>query len=132
MSVSIETLDYRHASSPLLPEILGQEYLQVVENLKVQQLNGGFSWAILLSGQSVGMIAIMADLEMMIAVHPAFQRRGIATAAITLAIANLRANNITTIRARTRIGAGSNALIRNFSAVETARTTGEIFYEIKL
>jgi GNAT superfamily N-acetyltransferase len=82
----------------------------------------------------VGMVTVMPDsAEVMVAIHPARHRRGIATQALRRAFCVARdEKHFEKVLARAQIGHPGNFLAVSLGAVELRRTSTEIFYELAL
>lgn len=129
MTVSIEPLTAEHLDSPAL-----QFLLRGLPPARIAPLetSGGIAQAILHNGTIVGVLTVTVEREAMIAIHPDYQRKGIALAAVDLAKSVAAERGITWIIARAMVGRPSNGLLDKFGAVETGRTEHEIFYRIEL
>ncbi|WP_093289068.1 hypothetical protein [Pseudoxanthomonas sp. CF125] len=127
MTVSLESLRREHLDSPALQFLLPGLPPEAILPLETI---GGIAQAILYDEITVGILTVTLQHEAMIAIHPDYQRKGIALASLVLAKSVAVRRGITWVIAKARIGRPSNGLLAKFGAVETSRKDDEVFYRV--
>lgn len=104
------------------------------ENLVAGMLDvhnqGGLCHAMYLDEEPVGIVSIMPNLELMIAVSPSYQKMGIGSRALKLFLDHaFGTGGFTKIWAKAQIGRPSTRLASNLGVVEVHRSSTEVSYE---
>lgn len=127
-SLKLEKITQSILDDSNLVYLVGELPLQAIQE---DEDRGGLYRAIIFESKVVGLASISSELECSVAVHPNFQKRGIATEALTqLARLAFEEFGYKKVTARTQLGRPSSKLISKFGLKEVSRTKDEICYEI--
>jgi hypothetical protein len=86
---------------------------------------------IVVSGTPAGIITVMANGDVSVAVHTDFRRQRVATTAVASTLDEAFGTRaFSGITARTKIGATGTSLADSFREFETSRSSSEVFYSI--
>jgi GNAT superfamily N-acetyltransferase len=123
--VSIRNLTAEHVSnidSPWMRELADAGLLLMTQ--------GGHAWCILVDGVPAGLGTVTATGELMLALLPAHQRRGIGTSLLPKLAQRVFATGATRVHARARINSGGAALALKVGFEQTGSSEDELFFEL--
>ena len=129
MNIELQAVTSSHVLNPRIAVLLGPHLTMDV--LRAIEVNGGVIRTITKEGDPIGIVSVMREGELMVAIDKDHRRQGIASAAVAkIAEIVFKDRAMPKIAFCTQLSSASANMAMKLGALETGRSESEITFEV--